>query len=388
MRVLAVNSGSSSLKLRVVESATGRLAHSADLPPLSGEALAAAVAETLAPWDDLEAVGHRVVHGGRRFTAPERITPTVRSELAELCELAPLHQRRSIEAIDAVSLVLTRLPAVACFDTAFHAGLPAAAATFAIPLALSRQYGLRRYGFHGLSHAYVAHRAAQLLERDGLRIVSCHLGAGASLAAIAAGRSVDTTMGFTPLDGLVMATRSGSLDPGLLIWLETHGGLAPEELGRLLEHESGLLGLAGSADMSRVQQRAAAGDSAASLALDVYLHRLRGMVAAMAASLCGVDALVFTGGVGENSPEVRRRTVAGLGFLGLVLDETSNVSAEGDALVSAPESPARVLVLRAREDLEIAHQVAAVLGAPRGERAPRRAVESIGPSPSGTLPVE
>jgi acetate kinase len=222
---------------------------------------------------------------------------------------------------------------------------------------------LRRYGFHGLSHAWIARRAPRLLERDpaGLRIVSCHLGAGASLCAIEDGRSVDTTMGFTPLEGLVMATRSGSVDPGMLLWLLEHGAMNARELANVLEHDSGVKGLAGTADMREILSSAGAGEADAGLALDVYIHRLRAGIAAMAAALGGIDALVFTGGVGEHAPEVRARTAAGLAFLGVSLQETDNERAQGDGEIGAEDATVRTLVLTAREDLEIASQVRMVL---------------------------
>ena len=283
--------------------------------------------------------------------------------MRELIDLAPLHQPKSLAALDAVTEVLPGLPAVACFDTAFHATLPAAAATYALPAEWRERWGLRRYGFHGLSHAWVARRAPQLLSEDpaGLRIVSCHLGAGASLCAIKDGRSLDTTMGFTPLEGLVMATRSGSVDPGMLLWLLEHEQLTAAELADALEHRSGLLGLAGTADMREILTRAGAGDQRAQLALDVYLHSLRAGIAAMAAALGGLDALVFTGGVGERAAEVRSYTVAGLAFLGVSLDEARNRRATTDAEIGAADAPVRTLMLTAREDLEIARQVRAVL---------------------------
>jgi acetate kinase len=222
---------------------------------------------------------------------------------------------------------------------------------------------VRRYGFHGLSHAWIARRIPQLLERSHtrLRIVSCHLGAGASLCAIADGRSVDTTMGFTPLEGLVMATRSGSVDPGLLLWLLEHTGMPERQVAEALEHESGLRGLAGTADMREVLARTSAGEKDAQLALDVYLHRLRSGIGAMAASLGGLDALVFTAGVGERSPDIRREAIGGLGFLGLAIDDQRNAHASGDADLTASGAPANTLVVRAREDLEIARQARAVL---------------------------
>jgi acetate kinase len=254
---------------------------------------------------------------------------------------------------------------VACFDTAFHASIPDAAATYALPREWRRRWALRRYGFHGLSHSYCSRRAAELAGRPGsLRVVTCHLGAGASLAAVADGVSVDTTMGFTPLEGLVMATRSGTVDPGLLLWLEEHAGTPPAELAAALEHRSGLLGLAGTADMREVVTRAGSGDQDARLAFEVYLHRLRAQVAAMAAALDGMDVLVFTGGVGENSPQVRAGAADGLGFLGAGVDAARNAAAPRgqDTEIGHAGSRVRTFVIAAREDIEIAHQVRGVLG--------------------------
>jgi acetate kinase len=303
------------------------------------------------------------VHGGRTYTGPVAIDDSVLAALRGLTDLAPLHQPAALDAVELVRRIRPGLPAVACFDTAFHAGLPAAAATYPIPARWRDPLGVRRYGFHGLSHAYAARRGAELLGRDeaGLRLVTCHLGAGASLAAVRSGRSVDTTMGFTPLDGLVMATRSGALDPGLLLWLERHAGVSPDELERELEHGSGLLGLAGTSDMREVVVRAQAGDAEGGLALAVYLHRLRSSVASMVAALGGLDGLVFTGGVGEGSAVVRAAAADGLGFLGVVIDGRRNADAEGDADISAAGAPVHTLVVRAREDLEIARGVRAVL---------------------------
>ena len=273
--------------------------------------------------------------------------------------LAPLHQPKSLAALDAVSEALPELPAVACFDTAFHATLAPAAYTYALPGEWRERWGLRRYGFHGLSHAWVARRTALLLGCDavGLRIVSCHLGAGASLCAIGDGRSLDTTMGFTPLEGLVMATRSGSVDPGMLLWLSEQEGLSGGELADALEHRSGLLGLAGSADMREIVSQATDGYEQARLALDVYVHRLGGGIAAMAAVLGGLDVLVFTGGVGEHSPTVRSKAAGGLGFLGVTLDSARNQRASADGEIGMDGACVRVLVLASREDLEIARRV-------------------------------
>jgi acetate kinase len=360
LRVLVVNAGSSSVKLSLLDDHDALLGATdldVERSAIDPDALAGALSGLPAP----DAVGHRVVHGGERFRAAVKIDSGIESALRELIDLAPLHQPKSLAALDAVSAVLPGVPAVACFDTAFHATLPAAAATYALPARWRARFGLRRYGFHGLSHAYAARRAAEILDRTELRLVSCHLGAGASLAAVRNGLSVDTTMGFTPLEGLVMATRSGSVDPGLLLWLLEREAVSERELAELLEHESGLLGIAGTADMREVIAGAGAAQPDSRLALDVYLHRLRAMIAAMAASLGGLDALLFTGGVGENSPQVRAEAVEGLRFLGLELDADRNQAVQGDAEVGTGRSRAAILVVNAREDLEIAAQVRALL---------------------------
>jgi acetate kinase len=313
---------------------------------------------------DADAVGHRIVHGGPDFSEPVQIDAEVERRLRALSDLAPLHQPTSLAAMDAVTAALPDLPRVACFDTAFHARMPAEAATYALPLQWRERWEIRRYGFHGLSHAHAARRAAELVEPAGrdLRVVTCHLGAGASLAAVRNGVSVDTTMGFTPLDGLVMATRSGSVDPGLVLWLQEHAGTPAAELAATLEYRSGLFGLAGTADMREILARAADGDARCELAREVYLHRLRGCVASMAAAMGGLDALVFTGGVGENSAEIRWRAMEGLEFLGVRPDAARNDAGTGDREIGSPDAPVRSLVISAREDLEIASQVRSVLG--------------------------
>jgi len=370
MRILTVNAGSSSLKLALLDERDRTLAARELAAPRAQVDRAELAAALASPLGDADAVGHRIVHGGSRLRKAVHIDAHVEQELRELVELAPLHQPKSLQALDAVSAALPELPAVACFDTAFHATIPDAAATYALPSEWRERWGLRRYGFHGLSHAWVARRAPQLLNRDehDLRIVSCHLGAGASLCAIAAGRSLDTTMGFTPLEGLVMATRSGSVDPGMLLWLMEREGLGAQELNEALEHRSGLLGLSGTPDMHTLLERVAVDDRSeigrqARLALDVYTHRLRAGIAAMVATLGGLDALVFTGGVGERAPEVRAAAAEGLAFLGVALDGERNRQARSDAEISAAGAAVRTLVLAAREDLEIAHEVRALLGA-------------------------
>ena len=368
-RVLVVNAGSSSLKLRVLTS-DDEVAASADLPAPRGATDSAAIKTAIESFGPVDAVGHRVVHGGTLYDAPVLVTAEVRRRLASLTDLAPLHQPKSLAALDAVSALLPSVPAIACFDTAFHATIPEAAATFALPAEWRQRWALRRYGFHGLSHGYASRRAAELAgagSAAGLRVVTCHLGAGASLAAVHGGRSVDTTMGFTPLDGLVMATRSGSVDPGLVLWLEEHAGMPPRELAATLENRSGLTGLAGTGDMREVLSRAVAGDARAVLGRDVYLHRLRGSVAAMAAAMGGLDVLVFTGGVGENSPEVRSRAAGGLGFLGVAVDEARNNLAKADRggedwEITALGARVRTFVIAAREDRQIAAEVRSVLG--------------------------
>lgn len=358
MRILVVNAGSSTLKLRVIED-DDSVSASDDLAAIGSGTDPVQVTKVVEGYGRLDAVGHRIVHGGTWFTGPVTVDEYVTYRLRELSNLAPLHQPKSLAVLDALRLALPGIPEIACFDTAFHAGLPASAATYALPREWRERWGLRRFGFHGLSHSYVMTRAAELVQRplESLRIVTCHLGAGASLSAIRNGRSIDTTMGFTPLEGLVMATRSGSVDPGLLLWLEQNGGMAPDSLADGLEHHSGLLGLAGTGDMREVLSAADMGEPDAVLAIEVYVHRLRAGIAAMTASLGGLDGLVFTGGVGENSSAVRRLVVDGLGFLGLILDERRNSHGEGDREIGLDGVTPFIAVAAAREDLEIAREV-------------------------------
>jgi acetate kinase len=358
LRVLVVNAGSSSLKLSLLDG--DEAVWSENLPAEDLDRLRT----TIRRGGRIDAVGHRIVHGGSEFVAPVRIDQHVVQRLEALTDLAPLHQPKSLAALGAVSAIVPEMPAVACFDTAFHARMPPAASTYALPAELRARWDLRRYGFHGLSHAYASARAAELAGRavEELRIVTCHLGAGASLAAVAGGISVDTTMGFTPLEGLVMATRSGSVDPGLVLWLEEHAGMAASELAETLEHRSGLLGLAGDADMRAVLDAANAGSEDAQLAIAVYLHRLRAGIAAMAAAMDGLDVLVFTGGVGEHAAPIRARAVAGLAFLGLSLNLEANADPVLDADITGARSQVKTFVIAAREDLQIARDVRRVLG--------------------------
>jgi acetate kinase len=349
VRVLVVNAGSSSLKVDLVD---------------DGQAVGTYDGLPVVP-PRVDAVGHRIVHGGPDLVQPVVIDGDVERRLRDLVALAPLHQPKSLAGLDAARRLLPDVPHVACFDTAFHATLPTAARTYALPSAWRQRWGVRRYGFHGLSHAWAARRAAELAP-GSRRVVTCHLGAGASLAAVLDGRSVDTTMGFTPLDGLVMATRSGSVDPGLLLWLEEHEGLRPHEVADALEHASGLLALAGTADMREIVGRA---DEDARLALGVYLHRLASGILAMTAALGGLDTLVFTGGVGERSPVVRAGAATRLPHLRVSVDGSRNDAAvltdggDRDAEITAAGARVRTLVVRSREDLQIAADVRRALAA-------------------------
>ena len=364
MRVLVVNAGSSTLKLRLMGPGDAvEAAH--DIDPWAGDAGAGALEPFASAMEEADAVGHRVVHGGRSLRQATRLDAEAVAEIEALTPLAPLHQPRALAAIAAVGAALPGKPAVACFDTAFHASLPAAASAYALPRAWIDRWGLRRYGFHGLSHAYAARWAPEVAGWDGPgrpRTVTCHLGAGASLCAVRDGRSVDTTMGFTPLEGLVMATRSGSVDPGLLLWLLTEARLGAAEVTEALERSSGLAGLSGtSGDMRVVLERAGAGDAPAQTALDVYLHRLRREIGAMVAALGGLDLLVFTGGIGEHAPAVRAAAADGLLYLGVAVEPDRNRATTEDGDITASGAAVRTVVITAREDLEVAREVRALL---------------------------
>lgn len=356
--ILTVNAGSSSLKLRVLDG-DDKVVSSRESGSIHGEEELRRELESILAEGPVDAAGHRVVHGGPHFTGPTVIDPAVEEELERLSDLAPLHNPPAVAAMRALAALAPSLPSVACFDTAFHATMPAAASSYAVPAAWTQRWPLRRYGFHGLSHAYASRRVAELLGRPlaELRTVTAHLGAGASLAAVKGGRSVDTTMGFTPLDGLVMATRSGSVDPGLLLWVQRHRGIDAEEMERALDRESGLRALSGgSGDMREVIAAMDRGDERSRLAFDVYIHRLAAGIAAMATAMGGIDALSFTGGVGESSSQVRAAAGAACGFLGIAIDEEKNGARRGDSVISASTGSVAVLVLAAREDVEIAAQ--------------------------------
>lgn len=366
MRILVVNAGSSSLKLRVLDD--DALVAGRDLPPGDQTGLADSLGPFIDAHPGIEAVGHRVVHGGVLFDGPVLLDAEVDDLLGALADLAPLHNPTGLAAIEALRALRPDLPQVACFDTTFHRHMPVKAHTYAVPRAWRDRWGLRRFGFHGLSHAWASRRAGELMgrPREELRLVTAHLGSGASLAAVARGRSVDTTMGFTPMEGLVMSTRSGSLDPGLLLWVEQHGGLSAEEVEAVLEHESGLAGLAeGTGDLRAVISAMDAGDPVARVAYEVYVYRIQTNIGAMCAAMDGLDGLVFTGGAGESAPRLRANVCQGLTFLGLELDAAVNQPADGglataDRRISVGADPA-VLVVNAREDREIARHVREVL---------------------------
>jgi acetate kinase len=341
-RILVVNAGSTSLKLSVVDERdeSETFFSLGDAPR------------------DVEAVVHRVVHGGARFRAPVVIDADVEGALRQLVELAPLHNAPALDALADARRMFPDVPHVAVFDTAFHATIPEVAATYALPLRFREDRGIRRFGFHGLSVQWAAERVRVA------RLVVCHLGGGCSVTAVRDGRSLDTSMGFTPLEGVPMATRAGSVDPGILVYLLRHG-VSLDELDHALEHESGLLGLSGRGGVRELEET---DDPAAQLALDVFAYRVAGAVAAMAAALDGLDALVFTAGVGEHSADVRARVCERLAFVGVRLNAAANASASGDAdaEIQATGTSVRVVVVRAREDLVATRLARALLQGEEG----------------------
>ncbi|MGA2620219.1 MAG: acetate kinase [Thermoguttaceae bacterium] len=395
MNILLLNAGSSSLKCTLMEAADSRVIargladwagsvihyqyagpdgkeHSEEVS-WKGHAeavrrilhdLVHAEPAALPEHSALAAVGHRVVHGGP-FTSAVRITPEIRARITALADLAPLHNPPSLETLATAEAELPGVPQVAIFDTAFHATLPPEARTYPIPEKWTREWGIRRFGFHGMSHAYCSRRAAEMLGRsaDDLRLVICHLGSGCSDSAVRGGHSVATTMGFTPLDGLMMATRSGSIDPSIVLHVQQHHGLTPAQVEMALNHQSGLLGVSGiSGDMRQVLAAARAGHQQAQLALAIYTHRVREAIGALTVTMGGVDALVFTAGVGEHISEVRQDICAGLECLGLELDAAANGICRPDADVARRSSRGRILVITTREDLTMLQEVIQVLG--------------------------
>jgi acetate kinase len=341
--ILVVNAGSTSLKLSLVagDETTESVSSLGD------------VAAT-----DLEAVAHRVVHGGARFTDPVVIDDSVREAIFELEDLAPLHNAPALRGIEEASSALPEVPHVAVFDTAFHATIPPEASVYAIPRRWREERGIRRYGFHGLSVQW----AAECVPVS--RLIVCHLGGGCSVTAVRDGRSVDTTMGFTPLEGVPMSTRSGSVDPGAILYLLRESEIDARTLDHALNFDSGLNGLAGSGDMAEIDERAEEGDPDALLALDVFTYRVAAAVAAMTVAAEGLDALVFTAGIGERSASARARVCRRLGFLGVELDSEANRAAQPDLQVSTPDSLVRVWVIQAREDLVAARAARGLLANP------------------------
>lgn len=393
MHILAFNCGSSSIKSAVVDStqrqrlldirvenigapecriridgAQRPLTQDTDLSAAVGmvlQELRGRAGDIAAP----DAIVHRVVHGGERFLRTARIDDEVLGEIEELNHLAPLHNPPAVATIRLARQAYPGIPHVAVFDTAYHATLPRHAREYALPLEVRKRFGIRRYGFHGISHAHVMHSVVAYLRAapGNLRIVSCHLGNGASVAAIEYGRSVDTSMGMTPLEGLVMGTRAGDLDPGILLELLQSGALGKDELDSLLNRKSGLVGLTGTNDVREIERRAAEGDEECRLALALYSHRVRKYIGAYAAIMGGVDAVAVTGGVGENSASIRQRCMQRMEFLGAVLDERKNrevslSSTSSCCEISREGSRTRLLVVRADEELAMAIEAAALLG--------------------------
>ncbi|PPK85293.1 acetate kinase [Neolewinella xylanilytica] len=383
MLILVLNAGSSSLKASVMDATSGevhfemngnRLLDAPELTFSDGteihlqqkgheEALRAGLTKLkeLCSHLDLAGTGHRVVHGGETFDCPARITDKVEQKIEALSDLAPLHNPINLEGIRMARRFFPDIPHFAVFDTSYHHSLPRRARTYALPRALAEEYGIRRYGFHGISHKYVAGRAATFLKDDyrNLRLISCHLGNGCSVAAIEFGRSIETSMGMTPLEGLVMGTRSGDLDPGILTMLAQKADLSAARIDEILNRESGLKGLSGSNDMRDVLVRSTGGDEGAQLALQIFTHRLRKYIGAYTAVMGGVDAIIFTGGVGENSSIVRHRAAQRLDYLGAIIDEDRNQSLQlttGEDVIAfnRPHSRVKLLAIRTDEQFAIA----------------------------------
>lgn len=322
------------------------------------EALVSGETRVLGELAEIDMVGHRIVNGGREYTRPTRITGEVKAAIGKMAAFAPLHNRVELEGIALIERKCSSLPQVAVFDTAFHSGLSEAMAIYPGPYEWA-QRGIRKFGFHGINHEYCAGRAAQILRKDltELKLVTCHLGNGCSLAAIRGGQSIDTTMGFTPLEGLMMGTRSGSVDPGILTFLLREGRADGKALDETLNTKSGLLGISGvSGDMREIIAAIKNGNERAQLAFEMFSHRLQSGIGSMVAALNGVDAIVFTAGIGENSPEVRAAACSRFTFLSLVLDFAKNAEAHSDQDIASPESKVRVLVVRAQEDWAIARE--------------------------------
>ncbi len=389
MNILVLNCGSSSVKYQLIESESRKtltrgsverigmsgatltnLRHDGDEIRIAGEIVDHIVAieyilavllsrnhGVINDKSDIHAIGHRVVHGGETFSGSVLITDEVIRTLRENIELAPLHNPHNLRGITACDVNLPGTPQVGVFDTAFHQQMPKKAFLYGIPYSLYSRYKIRRYGFHGTSHRYVSERAAEMLHRPlaELKIITCHLGNGCSMAAIDGGVSLDTTMGFTPLEGLLMGTRSGDLDPSVILYVMGKEGLSLGEANTLLNKHSGLQGISGiSSDMREIVTEKKNGDKKASYAFDVFSYRVKKYIGAYAAALGGLDAVVFTGGIGENSPDVRSASCENLGFLGISIDEARNSSADREKEISTDKATTRVLVVPTNEELVIA----------------------------------
>ncbi|MBI2810291.1 MAG: acetate/propionate family kinase [Candidatus Melainabacteria bacterium] len=378
MNIVVVNSGSSSLKMSMFQTkdtqvplqAVWDLEQDVDWQNESAENIEQKINETLTGlWqgqralltsrDQIDFVGHRIVHGGSQYSAPVELTQEVVNDLAKLNEFAPLHNPINLSALKLVQHLLPNARHIAVFDTAFHSTLKPEAAVYPGPYSWYTDLKIKKYGFHGISHKYCSDKAAQILGQRELRIVSCHLGGGCSLAAVRDGVSVDTTMGFTPLDGLMMRSRSGAIDPGILIYLLKNNKYSVDELDHVLNKESGMKGIfERSADLRDITKAMLAGDERAKLTFDMFVHRLSGSIAAMITALGGLDVLLFTGGIGEHSSYVRAAACQKLSFLNLSLDEKLNNADPVDIDVAASTSPVRILVVKAREDWQIATECA------------------------------
>lgn len=350
------------------------LSYQENIPPADRSAatahllneLVSGKASVLQSISEIAVAGHRIVNGGRALHQPTLVTPEVKAAIQKMAVFAPLHNRLELDGIALIEKLCGSVPQVAVFDTAFHHDLPDAAAVYPGPYDWVEQ-GIRKFGFHGINHQYCAQRAARILKKEltDLQLITCHLGNGCSLAAIRGGKSIDTTMGFTPLDGLMMGTRSGAVDPGILTYLMREKKLDGKAIDNLLNSKAGLLGISGvSADMREIVAAVQSGNQRAQLAFHIFVHRLRAGIGSMLAILDGADALIFTGGIGENSTEVRAAACANLSFAGLALDPEKNVSAHPDQEISSPQSKVRVLVIRAQEDWAIAKECWQLLAHP------------------------
>lgn len=375
MRVLIVNNGSSSYKLAVIDvdkqkgsaptvvlKDAGSLGYH-ELHDDIDELLESKIKKVLSSIDSdvIDAVGHRIVHGGENYKSAVVIDDQVEADIESLCEFAPLHNPRGLTAIRACRNMLRKVPQIAVFDTAFHSTMPATSYVYPVPSNWRKDFGIRRFGFHGISHAYCSARATEVLgvEPKSLNIVTCHLGSGCSLAAVAGGASIDTTMGFTPLEGLMMSTRSGSIDPGVLLYLIRSGKLDASEIELALNSQSGFKGLCGTADMREARRAESEGNADAKLAIDVFIHRVAQGVAAMAVSLGRLDAISFAGGIGENDSVTRLQVCEALSSFGVAIDGQKNDRVKGDVVISdSTKSRVHVIAIESREDLQIARECA------------------------------